>query len=204
MNVRTLFEAELRQRGFPFSIDTESGRHAVEIGGWRMLVSLENLQREVASDGDTARVSRFVDAVVASAGASEAALSADQLYWCLEPSDYEERADYRVAMSERVDRVLAHLSSDGRLVTWVTPAMLASLGLSESDAGALALTNLGRALEEASVESQDIDGVQLGFIGTPLPFKASLVLAPNLREVVGAVPFPPFYGHSTRSVPFHF
>ncbi len=35
--------------------------------------------------------------------------------------------------------------------------------------------------------AKDIDGVQLGFIGTPLPFKASLILAPNLREVVGAV-----------------
>ena len=187
MNVLALFEEELRQRGFPFSIDAESGRHAVEIGGWRMLVSLDNLKRDVESDGDTGRVPRFVDAVVASAGASEAILSADQLYWCLEPSNYEERADYRVAVSDRVDRVLVHLSADERLVTWVTPAMLDSLGLSESDAGAAALTNLGRALGEASVESQDIQGVQLGFIATSLPFKASLILAPNLREVVGAV-----------------
>lgn len=187
MSIQTQFEEELRRRGFSFSIDAESGRHAVEIGGGRMLVSLDNLQRDVASDGDVGRVARFVDAVVASAGASEAAVSADQLYWCLEPSDYEERADYRVAMSDCVDRVLVHLSGDGRLVTWVTPSMLDSLGLSEADAGARAFTNLGRAMSEASVESQAIDGVQLGFVGTSLPFKASLILAPNLREVVGAV-----------------
>src|SRR6266404_156026 len=59
--------------------------------------------------------------------------------------------------------------------------------LSESDAAAKAFANLGLALSEATIESQDIDGVPLGFISTTLPFKASLILAPNLREVVGAV-----------------
>ena len=48
----------------------------------------------------------------------------------------------------------------------------------------MAFTNLGRALTEASVESQDLDAVQLGFIGTSLPFKASLILAPDFRQVV--------------------
>jgi hypothetical protein len=187
MNVQSQFEDELRRRGFAFSIDAESGRHAVVVGGGRMLVNIENLQRDVASDGDLGRVARFVDAIVASANAPDVTLSADQLYWSLEPSDYEERADYRVAMSDCVDRVLVHLASDGRLVTWVTPLMLESLGLSEMDAGARAFMNLGRALSEASVESQDIDGVQLGFVGSLLPFKASLLLAPNLREIVGAI-----------------
>ena len=151
-----------------------------------MLVCLENLQRDVASDGDVGRVARFVDAVVASAGEFDATVSADQLYWSLEPSEDKECANYRVAMSNCVARVLVHLSSDGLRVTRVTPSMLASLGLSEKDAGARAFTNLGRALTEASVETQAIDGVQLGFVSTSLPFKASLILAPNLREIMEA------------------
>src|SRR3954463_885532 len=187
MSVRTLFEEELRRRGFPFSIDPESGRHAVEVGGGHMLVSLDNLQRDMAGGGGAGGGFRFVDAIVASAVSSGATPSADQLYWCLEPSDYKERAVYRIAMSDHVDRGLVHLSSDGRLVTWVTPAMLDSLGLSASDAGARAFTNLARALSEASVESKEIDGVRLGFVGSSLPFKASLILAPNVREVLGAV-----------------
>jgi hypothetical protein len=65
--------------------------------------------------------------------------------------------------------------------------MLSLLGLSESDAGTRAFTNLGRALSKATVESKDVDSVQLGFIGTSLPFKAAFILAPNLREVAGAV-----------------
>lgn len=185
MNVRVLFEDELQRRGLPFSIDAESGRHAVEVGDLQMLISLDNLQRDVAQDGDTGRVTRFVDAIVASSSVSESTLSEEQIYWCLEPSDSAERADFRVELSGRVDRVLVHLSSDGRLVTWVTPEMLRSLGMSESDAGARAFTNLAQALSESKLETQEIDGVQLGFIGTSLPFKASLILAPNLHEVVG-------------------
>jgi len=187
MNIETQFEDELLRRGHTFSLDLESGRHVVEVEGWRMLISLDNLRRDVAADGDVGRIVRFVDSVVASVGASRAALSADRLYWCVESSDYEERAEYRFAMSNLVDRVLVHWSAEGNLVTWVTPSMLESLKLSEADAGDFAFRNLGRALSEASVESQDIDGVKLGYINTSLPFKASLILAPNLREVIGAV-----------------
>lgn len=187
MNFRKLFEDELRRRGLDFSVDAESGRHAIEIGGGQMLVSLDNLQRDVAGDGDMARVSRFVDAIVESAGVTDSELSADQLYWCLEPSDYEERADFRVAISNRVDRALVCLSGDGGLITWVTPDMLESLGLGEEEAGKRAFVNLRRALSEASVTVEDVDGVALGIIGTSLPIKASLILAPNLREVVEPV-----------------
>ena len=184
MNIRALFEDELHQRGLPFSIDAESGRHTIEIGGGSMLVSIDNLQRDVASDGDTGRVSRFLDALLASPRVSDGTLSAEQLYWSLEPNNYEEHADVRVAISDHVDRVLVYLSVDPPVITWVTHAMLDSLGLSESAAGARAFVNIGCALSKATLEFLDIDGVKLGFIGTALPFKASFLLAPNLREVV--------------------
>jgi hypothetical protein len=186
MNVRTLFEDELHQRGLPFCIDAETGRYAVEIDGERMLVSLENLQRDVAMDGDPGRISRFIDAIASSPLDTEGALSADQIYWCLEPNDYEQSADFRVELSDRVDRVLVHLSSDSRLITWMTPEMLDSLGISEPEAGTRAFTNLAKVLDKATFETQDIDGVQLCFLCTSFPFKASLILAPNLREMVGS------------------
>jgi hypothetical protein len=187
MQIRILFEDELRRRGLAFNIDPESGRHSVEVGGSPMLISLDNLERDVARDGNTSRVQRFVDAIVASSSTSDRAISRDQLYWCLEPNDYEQPADFRVALSDRVDRVLVHLSADGGLVTWVTPEMTSDLGLSESDASDTAFSNLARALSEATIESQMIGDVQIGFFNTSLPFKASLILAPNLREVAGAV-----------------
>src|SRR5689334_4879806 len=88
VNVRELFENELRKRGFPFTIDPESGRYAVEISGNRMLVGLKNLERDVASGGDVGLIPRFLDAIVASSRLSAEGLSAERLYWCLEPNDY--------------------------------------------------------------------------------------------------------------------
>ena len=187
MDVQRLFEDELRKRGLTFSIDSESKRHAVELGGGRLLVSLDNLKRDVAADGDVERVSRFVDAIVASTEGSDTELSADQLYWSLEPNDYEEPADFRVEISKRVDRALVHVSSDGRLITWVTSTMLRSLGLSEAEAGSKAFANLARVLSEATIESENIGEGRLGFINTSFPSKASLILAPNLREVAGPI-----------------
>jgi uncharacterized protein YtpQ (UPF0354 family) len=185
MNVDRLFEEQLVYRGLTFSVDAESGRYAIEVNGSQMLVSLENLKRDMERDGAVERVSRFVDSIVASSDISERARSPDQLYWCLEQNDYVEKADFRVPVSDRVDRVLVHLSSDSRLVTWVTDDLLRSLDISDVDAGVKAFANLARALTESTLESRDIDGVQLGFFTTSLPFKASLILAPNLRDCVG-------------------
>jgi len=186
MDVLAVFENELRRRGIAFSIDKESGRHAVEVGDGRLLVSLENLQRDIHKDGDLSRVTSFIDSIIASSSISDAPLSADRIYWCLEPNDYEVAADFRAALSDRVDRLLVHLSADGRLVTWVTKGMLSSLGMSESEATAKAFANLGQVLSQVTLESRAIDDVQLCFVGTQFPFKASLVLAPNLREIIGS------------------
>jgi hypothetical protein len=187
MDVQAEFEEELRSRRIAFSIDAESGRHAIEIGGAHLLVSLENVRRDVTRSGDRGRITRFVDSIVASASAEIDTPGVDRLYWCLEPSDYEERADFRVPVSDCVDRVLVHLSADGNLISWLTPELLEQLGLSESEAANRALENLATALSDATVESQDIDGVALGYLTSRLPFKSSLMLAPNLRSVVEAV-----------------
>lgn len=182
VDVRALFEKELTERGIPFQIDSETGLHAIEIDGWNATISLDNLQRDCAKDEDVGRVSRFVDSIIASATTADSALSVDQLYWTLEPNNYEVPADYRVTISKEVDRVLVHLSSDGSLITWATPAMLETLQISAEEAAAKAFENLAHALTEATIETQDIDGVQLGYLATTLPFKAALILAPNLRE----------------------
>jgi len=186
MSVRILFERELQNRGLRYTIDIESGRHAIEVGARQLLVSLDNLQRDVERDGDTERVSRFVDSIVGATSVSAGLCSADRLYWCVEPNDYEDMASFRVPLSDRVDRALVHLSADGQLITWATPDMLEALGLSESDASSRGFTNLARRLTESTIEYEEVDGVQLGFIDTPLPFKASFILAPNLREVVAS------------------
>jgi hypothetical protein len=112
IDVRANFEAELVRRNLSFTIDSESGRHAISIGGGRMLISLENLQREVAAsadaDADADRILRFVDSIEASASLDREAIDPARLYWCLETGDHLEKADVRAELSEEVDRVLCH------------------------------------------------------------------------------------------------
>ena len=182
MQVQKLFEDELASRGVTWSIDAESGRHVIELHGGRLLVSLANLERDVASSADAGKIARFVDSIQQSDLALDT-LSAERLYWILEPNDYVDKASFRVPVSKRADRVLIHLSLDDKLVSWVTADMLRQLDLSDSEAEAVAFSNLDRALSEAALETSDVDGVGLGFISTSLPFKAALILAPNLKNV---------------------
>jgi hypothetical protein len=184
-DVRALFEAELRRRGLAFSIDEESGRHAIEVDGMRMLVSLENVERAFARDGDPARIARFLDTIIASANARASAYDPAGLYWCLEPSDHVDKAEIRASVSDQVDRVLCHWSEDDNLISWVGSSDLQSLKLDAVSAGKRAFENLAAALRAAKVTFNEIDGVRLGMVGSKLPFKAALILAPNARELLG-------------------
>ncbi|WDI44126.1 hypothetical protein [Bremerella sp. P1] len=184
MSVREQFERELTERGYSFEIDPESGCHLVSVGESQLKISLENLERELASGVDADRVARFADMVFASVETTDADYAANRLFWSLEHNDYEEKADYCEAVSDSVDRVLVHLSACGSMITWVTPEILETLGLSAEAAGEQALANLGREVEAATLEAQAVDGTPLGYVITELPFKAALILAPNLRQLV--------------------
>lgn len=130
------------------------------------------------------RIFQFVD-TIQNAKPFDGPFAAENLYWALEPNDYEEKADYREALSDCVDRVLVQLSSEIGGITWVSPEILTKLCVSEDQAGQLAFENLSKALGEATIEYSDIDGVRLGSINTDLPFKTALIMAPNLREFAG-------------------
>jgi uncharacterized protein YtpQ (UPF0354 family) len=182
---RQLFEAELQRRSVDFSIDSESNRYLVEKDGGKLWVCLDNIARELRGEGDEGRMAEFVDAVMVPRGTRKEHWRADQLYWILEPNDYEEKAGYREAISKQADRVLVHYDDDAGLISWVTPDMLNKLGLSEQEASAVATGNMGMELAAASLETSDMQGVTLGFLTSHLPFKASLMLAPNLKKVVG-------------------
>ena len=186
MNVPELFERELKRRGLSFAMDEESGQHAIENGGGRMLINLDNLIRDVQSDQDIGRVSRFVDAIEAAGNSADDWLG-ENLFWSLERNDYDPPPDFRHSLGDRLDRVLIHQSTDGRLLTWAHQSMLDDLNLSLERATELAFDNLTRALQDSQIESTDIDATRLGFINSRLQFKASLILAPNLKQVAGPV-----------------
>jgi hypothetical protein len=153
----------------------------------KLVVSLDNLARQLTGeDGDADRVAWFTDRVIGAAG--PAAPTADGLYWYLEPNDYQERPDYRAAISPRLDRVLAHAYPDAALIRWITPRALSELGLPAEAASERAWSNLDAAARRAPlVTTAPVDGVTLLSFAAGSPSSASLLLAPSLREVASGV-----------------
>jgi hypothetical protein len=109
-----LFESELRRRDMEFRVDSV-GRYEISLRQRRLLVSLDNLGRDlVGDDQDVDRVAEFLDQVVATIESRP--ITSDGLYWCLEPNDYANSAAYRVAVSLQIDRILVNISDDGSLI----------------------------------------------------------------------------------------
>jgi hypothetical protein len=184
MDASSLFEAELRRRDLSFRHRVESGRYEVSLSTGAVLVSLENLARELRGDGgDVGRVAYFTDAVLATGGDHQVAH--ERLFWCLEANHLAEVAPYRDSVSRRTDRVLADYAGDASWIRWVTPRNLHAVGLSEEDAFARAWSNLDVALRGARIQTETVDGVAIVWLDTNFPSKASLILAPGLRDVVG-------------------
>lgn len=177
--------SELRRREIEFRVDAV-GRYEIALRRQRLLVSLDNLDRDlVGDDGDPQRVAWLLDQVVASI--EPRAITSERLYWCLELSVYADVADYAVVVSPQIDRVLVNVSEDGSLITWVTADDLRAIGLSAAQASDRAWSNLDAELRGAQVETEEVDGVTLAMLRTVFPSKASLALAPYLREVMSHI-----------------
>jgi hypothetical protein len=71
----------------------------------------------------------------------------------------------------------------GQRSTWVSQSNLDDWGVSRDEAGMAASANLSALMAGATLRTQEIGDVTLGFIETGLPFKTALLLAPNLKQI---------------------
>jgi len=182
MDARELFKAELARRGVSCTVAGD-GRWMVSVGGMKLLVSLDNLDRQLAGDGgDAERVAAFTGQVLAAAQLTP--MTAAGLYWFPEPNDYLVAAEIRAEVSPRLDRVLVHVSDDGGRIRWVTHAGLDAAGLTIAEATERAWANLDEAVRQAQVTTGEIAGVTVAMFAAALPSKAPLLLAPALREMI--------------------
>jgi hypothetical protein len=185
----TLFEQELTRRRIGFRRDAAPGRYVVDHEGLELFVSLDNLTREFARDPDAGHIKVFVDSVLSPRGASQAWDDSwddarASILFCFEPSDFAEPPPLRNPISRRVDRVPVHFDTTRNLISWITPNLLRHWDISFQDLEHEALQNLANALDHATVEHDEIDGMRLGYLGTTLPFKTALILAPNFKDIV--------------------
>lgn len=182
---RQLFESELRRRGHAFKHDRKSGGYRIDQGDSRMRVSLDNIARDLEGEDADARMARFVESILGTVADRESRGGIDRLFWSLEPGDYASPPEIREPMSEQADRVLILYDDAVNHLIWATPAMLDGLNVTAARAGEIALRNLAAELAATTVVVEDVRGVPLAMLGTTLPIKASLLMAPNLKEVVG-------------------
>jgi hypothetical protein len=180
-----LFRAELARRGAVCTAAGD-GQWMVTAGSSRLLVRLDNLGRRLAGDGaDAERVAFFADQLLATAQMPPVAVAG--LYWFAQPNDNAAAATIRAPVSPQLDRVLVHVSDDGGLIRWVTHAHLQAAGLTEALAAERAWANLDQAVRQAQVTTLETAGATVAMLATELPSKASLLLAPALRERIEAV-----------------
>jgi hypothetical protein len=172
----------------PCRFDDETQQYRVQHQGRELLVSLDNLARAYDRDRDEACVASFVDNLLSPYVEEQSWEEVRRLIlFALEPSDYAEPPPLRTPISDRVDRALVVVRAPRQNVSFITPPMVDKWQVSLAEVEATASRNLAAALAAAKLEYEDVDGVRLGFLGTELPIKAALILAPNLREVVSPV-----------------
>jgi uncharacterized protein YtpQ (UPF0354 family) len=184
--VAKLFEQELRRRGVECGFDDEQQHYRVHHRGRELLVSLDNLARDYDRERDEGCVASFVDNLLSAYVEQQSwEEMRSSIMFTLEPSDYAEPLPLRTPISERVDKVLAVVRVER--ISFITPTLVNTWQVSLAELVATASRNQAAALAAAKLEHTDIDGMRLGFLGTELPIKAALILAPNLREVVSSV-----------------
>lgn len=186
-DVRKRFEAELRSRGASL-VATVDGRYQVTAdGGISVLVSLENLERDVVRDGKTEAISNFVDRVLSRTGARSWSEASHSIYMSAEPSNYEFGDTIRSPVSHGVSLVLTLFDVDRHTIEWVTPGHLKQWGVSQAAVELAARENLDGLLKGRTLKVDEVGGRKLGMV--PLhssysPYKASVIFAPGFRQFV--------------------
>lgn len=185
--VRDLFVAELARRGVACG-PTEDGACRVETPAGALTVTLENLARDLARDQDEARVTRFVDVVLAPTEVLPWREAQGHVYWCIESAAQEFDDTIRADVSDKVARVLVVTDAEERRITWLAPGQIGRWKTSRDTVEQAAFANLDALLARSPPpEVTDVRGAKLGMLPVSSSFKASVLFAPAFRTYVEPV-----------------
>lgn len=184
----SIFEARIKEHGMAFEID-ENGLYVFQVEGTTFTVNLENVAKDYQRDQDPDAIRRFADRLLADYNESTPDWQTVQPFirFQLEPDDYADGFDG--TLHSRVDddlvKVFVYTPEDGSRITWISDDTVAGWGVSTDQVIATAERNMRKVTAESQIELKEIDGVTLGMISTEeFPFKASILLADNFRQLV--------------------
>jgi hypothetical protein len=179
---RQLLLAEMAARGLEPE-ELEDGGYRVAIGSMKLTINLENNGREFDQTGDEDVIKHFVEAILQHGQMLPQSWESARrrVFLAAEPSDHDFGDTCRQDVSDQVALVLVYLAEPGEHIVWLTPRMLADLGVSRELAEVHAADNLARLLDETPIETTEVDGHRLGMLSTHSPLKATLIFARTLR-----------------------
>ncbi len=183
-----LFQMELAKRNLPFAIIND-GLYKIQIGDVTATINLENIRRNYKRDNDADAIARFAGQLETNAFNViqnwEAVKSL--VRFSIEPSDYEFGFDNLLyeAVTEDLVKIFVFTSPDGSRISWITLSMLADWNVTRETVVSQANTNMNQLVADTLFEIEEIDGVKLGMLTTnETPFKASIILSEQFRELV--------------------
>lgn len=182
----TLFERRLRSRGawFVFDVDMDTYRLA-NVDGLESAISLSNVARELASDGDIYRAIRFADNMLLAVGyPKDWSTVKHQVLWDIQSNMLEGQSDLTYHLSDQTHQVPVILDPETKHILFLDSHMLIEMNVSEEMIEQTADENLCAEARNAVFIVREYAGVKYAIVSTDLPSKASLILAPNLREIV--------------------
>jgi hypothetical protein len=179
-----LFESELRRLGIAFSHDTGTGLYRLESAAGALAVSLDNVRRDLARDGDASAVGRFVARVLRAVEIPAWETARSRIFFSAEPGDQQFGETLREDLTETLSKVLVYCDEDEGTVTWLSPSNLRAWGVDRQTVEATACENLGGLLRDRALEVEEIDGTKLGLVPVDSVFKASLIFAPAFKAFV--------------------
>lgn len=189
------FEEALRAQGGEIVETLGDDAFRVRLPAGDAVISLENLRRDItrdgdgdAGDGDGGR-HEAVDAFVAALGRAPRGLpgwpdARPGLRWALESRTLDLTDVVHEALTPQLAAVLCHVDDHEALASFVSPRTLEAWSLDRERARQHALENMAALLARTEIEVGEVRGAPLGMFSTPSIHKASLLLAPALKERV--------------------
>jgi hypothetical protein len=187
-SAKEIFEQRLRELGVEFKID-ENGLYAITLEDYSLTVNLDNVAKDYKRDGDPDSVRRFANQVLEDFREPTPDWDSVQPYvrFQLEPDDYADGFG-GILHSRVVDglmKVFVYVPEVGSRITWISEMTVKTWGVTPDQVYSIAEKNMRKITSEANIEIEEGNGVTLGMISTDeTPFKASLLLSDNFRELV--------------------
>jgi hypothetical protein len=185
--VRQAFLREATGQGLRVVRLLPDGRIVLVRDGTELTISLENLTRNVARDGNMTSIRRFVATIKSSTEKLPAwSIARTNVKFSAEPADHDFGTTLHRPVSDTVHRVLVYSGPDETRIRWIDSAQVAEWGVTPEEAWQVADRNMSELLVQTPISVEPIDAMKLGMFSSASVFKAAMVLSPNAKQVLGA------------------